>query len=68
MSSHKQGPGRLFGPHDLHIKGIDLAPSTIRRWVAEGKFPPPIRLSLKRPVWREIDLDRWIAKLPREGK
>ena len=38
-----------------------LSPSTIRRAVKEGRFPPPIPLSLKRRGWLEFDLAEWFT-------
>ena len=37
-----------------------LAKSTINLWVAQGKFPKPISLSLTIKVWRAGDLAQWI--------
>ena len=37
-----------------------LAKSTINLWVAQGKFPKPISLSLTIKVWRTGDLVQWI--------
>ena len=38
-----------------------LSPSTIYRKIAEGTFPPQIRISINGAGWRESDIDRWIA-------
>ena len=38
-----------------------LSRSTIYRKVAEGTFPPQIRISVNGAGWRESDIDRWIA-------
>lgn len=37
-----------------------LAKSSIRLWVAQSKFPPPIRLSPTINVWRLQDVMCWI--------
>jgi hypothetical protein len=42
---------------------VKLGISRFRTLVAAGKIPPPIRLTPKRPVWRESDLAAFIAKL-----
>jgi len=38
-----------------------LSRSTIYRKIAEGTFPPQIRISVNGAGWRESDLDRWVA-------
>lgn len=39
---------------------VSLGKSTIRLWVALGKFPPPIPLSPTIKVWKAQDIDNWI--------
>jgi prophage regulatory protein len=38
-----------------------LSRSTIYRKIAEGTFPPQIRISVNGAGWRESDIDCWIA-------
>lgn len=38
-----------------------LSRSTIYRKIAEGTFPPQIRISINGAGWHESDLDCWIA-------
>lgn len=38
-----------------------LSRSTIYRKIAEGTFPPQIRISIHGAGWRESDINRWIA-------
>ena len=38
-----------------------LSRSTIYRKIAEGTFPPQIRISVHGAGWRESDLNRWGA-------
>ena len=38
-----------------------LSRSTIYRKIADGTFPPQIRISINGAGWRESDIDRWIA-------
>ena len=40
-------------------KATGLGRSTIYRWVADGSFPPPVRLGPRAVAWRWSDLDRW---------
>ena len=39
---------------------VSLGKSTIRLWVALGKFPPPIPLSATIKVWKAQDILKWI--------
>ena len=38
-----------------------LSRSTIYRKIAEGTFPPQIKISINGSGWRESDINRWIA-------
>jgi prophage regulatory protein len=38
-----------------------LSRSTIYRKIAEGTFPPQIKISVNGSGWHESDIDRWIA-------
>ena len=38
-----------------------LSRSTIYRKIAEGTFPPQIKISTNGAGWRESDINRWIA-------
>jgi prophage regulatory protein len=38
-----------------------LSRSTIYRKIAEGTFPPQIRISVHGAGWHESDINRWIA-------
>lgn len=38
-----------------------LSRSTIYRKIAEGSFPPQIRISVNGAGWRESDVNRWVA-------
>jgi prophage regulatory protein len=40
---------------------IGLSRSTIYRKIAEGTFPPQIRISVHGSGWHESDINRWIA-------
>ncbi len=41
------------------LKMTGLGRSTIYRWIADGSFPPPVRLGPRAVAWRWADLDRW---------
>jgi prophage regulatory protein len=38
-----------------------LSRSTIYRKIAEGTFPPQIKISINGSGWHESEIDRWIA-------
>lgn len=40
---------------------VHVGKSTVWRWVSEGRFPRPIRLGARCTVWRQSDLDAWMA-------
>ncbi|MBF5091957.1 AlpA family phage regulatory protein [Novosphingobium sp. NBM11] len=40
-----------------------LSESTIRRREREGAFPKRVRLGPAAVVWRESDINRWIAEM-----
>ena len=42
---------------------VSLSQSTIIAWEAEGKFPKAVRLSKKKRVWLESDLNEWVLKM-----
>lgn len=38
-----------------------LSRSQVYRLVAAGKFPSPTHLSERITVWKELDIDQWLA-------
>ena len=38
-----------------------ISRSTIYRKIAEGTFPPQIKISVNGTGWQESDINRWIA-------
>ncbi|ABL68219.1 helix-turn-helix transcriptional regulator [Paracoccus denitrificans] len=38
-----------------------LSKSTLYRKMAEGTFPPRLKISVNGAGWHESDIDRWIA-------
>lgn len=52
-------PNQLIRIHEVS-QLVSLGKSTIRLWVALGKFPPPIPLSATIKVWKAQDIDNWI--------
>jgi len=46
------------------LKMTGLGRSTIYRWIADGSFPPPVRLGPRAVAWRWSDLDEWTRSRP----
>jgi len=55
----------IRGERHLRLQEVSeltsLGKSTINLWVAKGRFPPPTALSTTIKVWRQSDIDGWIA-------
>lgn len=39
---------------------IPVSPATLWRWVREGAFPKPVRLSSRVTAWRVEDVQAWM--------
>jgi prophage regulatory protein len=50
---------RVLARLPVALKITGLGRSTIYRWIAEGSFPPPVKLGRRAVAWRWSDLDRW---------
>ncbi len=37
-----------------------LGKTTIKLWVAQGRFPPPVTLSKTIKVWHQRDIENWV--------
>ncbi len=42
---------------------VSLSKSTILLWESQGRFPEAVRLSKKKRVWLESDLNDWVLKM-----
>ena len=51
----------LLGLKGSNSRSMPISRSTLWRWVNEGKFPKPIKLSEGVTVWRLEDVDAWIS-------
>lgn len=58
---------RLVKTSDLGAYGVPYRRSRVMQLVAAGRFPPPIKLSSRRNVWRASDLERWIEQVARRA-
>ncbi len=41
---------------------IPIAPATLWRWVANGTFPEPVKLSPRVTAWRIEDIKKWLLE------
>ena len=46
------------------LRMTGLGRSTIYRWIADNKFPSPVRLGPRAVAWRSSDLDEWSEARP----
>jgi predicted DNA-binding transcriptional regulator AlpA len=54
-------PLRMLTWADLRARGISYHTNHLRRMWGDGRFPPPTHLSPRKLVWRESDIERWLA-------
>jgi prophage regulatory protein len=47
---------------------VRLSPRTIARYVARGRFPPPIRFSQSCVRWRRKDIEEYLRGLADRGR
>ena len=50
---------------DEVIAYTHISRTTLWRWIRDGRFPEPIRLSPRRRVWKESALQEWMNGLER---
>jgi predicted DNA-binding transcriptional regulator AlpA len=50
------------------LKRFPVAKSTWFNGVRNGKYPKPVRLSIRRVAWRESSIDELIASLQQGGE
>lgn len=47
---------------------LPVSPTTVWRWVREGRFPAPFKLSKNVTVWNKDVIDQFLAALAVEGQ
>lgn len=60
LSGEPERPTRLIRISEVQHR-VGLGRSTIYRWMAQGRFPKPARLSGHSVAWIEGEIDAWIA-------
>jgi prophage regulatory protein len=58
---------RILRRRDVEIF-TGLSRSTLYAMIANGKFPPPIKLGERAVGWQDKDLADWIASRPKKSK
>ena len=65
-AKRQQKPASIDGPY-LNIRAVEalttLHRRTIHRYLAEGRFPEPIKVSPRKRLWRRSDVVRHIESL-----
>jgi prophage regulatory protein len=51
---------------EIKARGYNWSRAQRDRLIKDGKFPAPIRLSERKPVWIEAELDAWEDSLVAE--
>ena len=57
----------LLRERQLRESYLKVAHSTLWRWVAEGRFPAPVKLGPRVTAWRRSDIEAWAAERARGG-
>lgn len=55
-------PNRLLPLRDV-AELVNFTPKTLRKWIAEGKFPAPVLSPGGDHRWHEIEVLKWIWSL-----
>lgn len=58
---------RLIRRHEVKAK-CGLPNSTMCALIAQGKFPAPVKLSVRASAWVESEVDAWIESRIRESR
>ena len=57
--TNKKAPDRLIRRREVEAITA-ISRSTIYAWMAEGKFPEPVKLGARAVAWRLSDISAWI--------
>lgn len=55
-------PDVYLSPQDLREKGLPFGMSHLRRLWQKGEFPKPIKLSERKLVWIESEIEAYVAE------
>lgn len=62
QSNNPDSPTSGFMRESELRQRVPISHSTLWRWIRDGRFPQPIKLSDRITVWRQSDVDAWEAK------
>lgn len=58
----QEAPGAAYIRQAGLVPGmLPISPATLWRWVKNGDFPPPIKLSARVTAWRIADVENWLT-------
>jgi excisionase family DNA binding protein len=60
---------KLLAPKQVAAR-LGIAKDTLFRWIARGKFPPPMRFNRRVGRWTEEEVQQWITSFraaPKNG-
>ena len=70
----KSGASAAAAANDLHharvlrepmvLQWVQVAHSTLWKWIAENRFPAPIRLGPRSIAWRREEIEGWLDSRP----
>lgn len=60
IESTTQNPAAVISWEDVRKHYLPVCYNTMRKMVADGKFPAPIKLSPRRIAWRKADVLAWV--------
>lgn len=49
----------LLSPNSV-IARLDIPSTTLYRWIAEGRFPKPVKIGPRRTAFRVSDIEAWL--------
>ncbi len=55
---------RLIYRRDELLKALGISKSTLRNWILEQSFPPPVQLGPRAVGWPAAQVHTWLEKRP----
>tara|TARA_B100000768_G_C11155247_1_gene322087 strand:- start:297 stop:509 length:213 start_codon:yes stop_codon:yes gene_type:complete len=47
------------------INSLKIDKDTLKEWIKDGKFPPPMRISDRAALWSYAVIENWVAQQQR---
>ena len=67
LHARLEHPGHLLRVEQV-AERLSVARRTVWRWLAQGRLPPPLRLSPGCVRWRAADIEAHLARLVQESR